>query len=58
MVQRTEQTILVADSGKYDKIGFVKILPLESMDLIITDSGLDKKIQKEFEEKGLNYTLV
>ena len=58
MVECTEQSILVADSGKYNKIGFVKILPLESMDLIITDSGLDKNVQKEFEEKGLNLRLV
>jgi DeoR family galactitol utilization operon repressor len=58
MVERTEQTILVADSGKYKKIGFVKILPLERMDLIITDSGLDMNIRKEFEEKGLNLRLV
>ena len=58
MVQCTEQTVLVADSGKYDRIGFVKILPLESMDLIITDKGLDKRIQDELTEKGLNLRLV
>ena len=58
MVQRTEQTVMVADSGKYNKIGFVKILPLDSMDLIITDSGLDIKVQNDLKEKGLNLRLV
>ena len=58
MVQQTEQTILVADSGKYNKIGFVKILPLENMDLIITDSGLDESVRNDFIEKGLNLRLV
>ena len=58
MVERTEQTILVADSGKYNRIGFVKILPLQSMDLIITDSGLEDDIKKEFIENGINLKLV
>jgi len=58
MVQRTEQAIMVADSGKYNKIGFVKILSLDSMDLIITDSGLDIGIQRELKDKGLNLRLV
>ncbi|MDC7226857.1 MAG: DeoR/GlpR family DNA-binding transcription regulator [Spirochaetales bacterium] len=58
MVERTEQTILVADSGKYNKIGFVKILPLERMDLIITDNGLDKEVINKLNEKGLNLRLV
>ncbi len=58
MVECTEQAIMVADSGKYNKIGFVKILPLESMNLIITDKGLDPAVQKEFKEKGLNLRLV
>lgn len=58
MVQCTEQTIMVADSGKYNKIGFVKILPLDSMDLIITDKGLEPSVQAEFKEKGLNLRLV
>ncbi len=58
MVQCTEQTIMVADSGKYDRIGFVKILPLESMDIIITDEGLAPEIRKEIENKGINLRLV
>ena len=40
------------------KIGFVKILPLDSMDLIITDSGLDIIVQNDLKEKGLNLRLV
>lgn len=58
MVQQTEQTILVADSAKYNRIGFVKILPLESMDLIITDSGLDKSVCDDFNDNGLNLRLI
>ncbi|MBI9106733.1 MAG: DeoR/GlpR transcriptional regulator [Spirochaetales bacterium] len=58
MVQRTEQTVLVADSGKYNRIGFVKILPLESMDLIITDRGLEKAVCDNLKDKGLNLRLV
>jgi DeoR family galactitol utilization operon repressor len=58
MVEKTEQTILIADSGKHNKIGFVKILPLESMDLIITDSGLPQSVCDDFKEKGLNLRLV
>ena len=58
MVRQSEKTVLLADSGKYNKVGFVKILPLESTDLIISDEGLDRTVRAEMEEKGLNLRLV
>ncbi len=58
MVRQSEKTVLLADSGKYNKVGFVKILPLESTDLIISDEGLDQTVRAEMEEKGLNLKIV
>ncbi|MCL1812291.1 MAG: DeoR/GlpR family DNA-binding transcription regulator [Treponema sp.] len=40
MKAHAETTVLLADSGKFGKTGFISILPLAEMDMIITDSGL------------------
>ena len=40
MKTHAETTILLADSSKFGRIGFISILPLTELDSIITDSGL------------------
>ena len=52
MAEQAETTILVADSSKYDKLGFVRVLPLARLGMIITDSGLSKSISRLLEEIG------
>ena len=40
MRERAEETLLVADSSKWGKTGFVNVLPLDAVSGIITDAGL------------------
>ncbi len=58
MSEQAEETILVADSSKYGKSGFVKVLPLSAVEKIICDSGLSANDRKEIEESGIDLLLV
>ena len=53
MKAHSETTVLIADSSKYNKIGFSNVLPLAAMDLIITDWGLSDQAEKELLEAGI-----
>ncbi len=53
MARQSDQTILLADSSKYGKSGFVKILPLDNVDMIITDTEMKPEYVNEIKEKGL-----
>ncbi len=43
MARQSSQTVLLADSGKYGRSGFVKIMPLTEVDMIITDRAMPAK---------------
>jgi len=58
MAERSEQTILVADSSKYDKRGFVRVLPLSEVDILITDWKMDQAFCREIEETGMKVITV
>jgi DeoR family galactitol utilization operon repressor len=56
MKDHAETTILVADSNKYGRVGFISVLPLSDMDLVITDRGLDDEAAAELEGAGIVIT--
>ena len=58
MKQQADKTILMADSTKYGQAGFVRILPLTSIDMIITDTGMDRLIVDEIREAGIEVLQV
>lgn len=58
MCAQADKRVLLADSSKFGNKGFVKILPLEAIDIIITDTGLDKDIVKRIEELGVTVVCV
>ncbi len=58
MAERSETTVLVADSSKYGKRGFVKVLPVTDMDKLIIDKGLSEKALQELDEAGIELILV
>ena len=58
MKAHANTTVLTADSGKYGKIGFSSVLPLAAMDLILTDSGLDRSAESELHDAGIAVTKV
>ena len=54
MKTRAQTTVLVADSSKYGRFGFINVLPLSAMDMILTDSDLEERAQAELTEAGIN----
>ncbi len=58
MERQADKTILMADSSKYDQAGFVKILPLDSVDMIITDRDMKAAVVAEIQEAGIEVLQV
>lgn len=53
MIKRSSQSILVADSSKFNKPSFVSYAQIDEIDLIITDSLLPESIRREYENYGV-----
>jgi DeoR family galactitol utilization operon repressor len=58
LTERAETTILVADSSKYGKAGFVCFLPITKVHKIITDTGLSDAAYQELVEAGVEVVRV
>ena len=58
MAERAETTVLVADSGKFGRKGFVGVLPITGIARLITDSGLPADARAELEQSGVEITAV
>ncbi|WP_297286638.1 DeoR/GlpR family DNA-binding transcription regulator [uncultured Brachyspira sp.] len=55
----SERLILIVDSSKFNCNSFYHIMPLSNIDIIITDSNIDKDIQKKIkEEKNIELIIV
>ncbi len=58
MAERAETAVLVADSGKYGRKGFVGVLPIAGIHRLISDTGLPAEARRELEAAGIEVTLV
>jgi len=58
MAAQAERTVLVADSSKFGKVGFARVLPLESVDMLITDSELTGEARSQLEAIGLEIRMA
>ena len=58
MAECSEKTICVADSSKHGKRGFVHVLPLSSIDILITDEAIDQASFREIDEAGIHVLQV
>ena len=58
MVSRAETSVLLADSTKYGRAGFVSVLPLSGVDRIIMDDGLPPAAAEELRAANLDISLV
>ena len=58
LAERSETTILVTDSSKYGKPGFVCFLKITDVDKLITDTGLEDSAKAELEEVGVEVVRV
>lgn len=58
MCSQATKRVLVTDSSKFGKQGFVKIFPLSDIDVLITDKGLPASAIAEIEEMGIEIIVV
>ena len=58
MAERSDETVLVADSSKYGRIGFVHVLPATRVVRLVTDTGLSAEADAALREAGIAVTRV
>lgn len=58
MIKAAKQVILLADSSKWGKNAFVKIMPLSAVHVVVTDSNLSEETQKAIKDHGIELFLV
>lgn len=58
MARAARRIILLADSSKWQRRGFIKVLPLESIETIITDTDLLDEERRRIEMAGVQLVLV
>ncbi len=58
MADQADEVVLLADSGKFGKVGFAHMLPLDRVSRLITDDGLDSGARARLTEHGLKVTMV
>lgn len=58
MHERSDKTVLLADSRKWNQAGFARIIPLDALDILITDSGFPESSRLIMEEMGINVLIA
>ena len=58
MCSQATKSVLVTDSSKFGKQGFVRIFPLSKIDVLITDKGLPTTAIDEIKEMGIEVIIV
>ncbi|GAB6085778.1 DeoR/GlpR family DNA-binding transcription regulator [Alkaliphilus crotonatoxidans] len=58
MMRAAEKKVLVSDSSKFGRKSFAKVCEIDSLDLIITDSSMEKELVELFKEKKLNIDII
>ncbi len=58
MAEQADRVVVVADSSKLDREGFVHVLPLNRIDAIITDDSFDPKAATEINDLGVQLITV
>lgn len=57
MMERSKQTIVVADSTKFGHEGFYHVSPLDDIDMLVTNSNIDKLAAAQLENCGVQVVL-
>jgi DeoR family transcriptional regulator of aga operon len=57
MIKIAKELIVITDSSKFDKRSLTKIVDIEAINTIITDSGISSSLKKMFEEKGITVLI-
>lgn len=58
MIKAADKTILLTDSSKFGKAGFVKICDLSDVDMIITDSGISDEVHEMITAQNIEALIV
>ncbi|HHW13185.1 MAG TPA: DeoR/GlpR transcriptional regulator [Firmicutes bacterium] len=58
MVKAGSKVIAVLDHSKFGEVSLTTIAPLTEIDVIVTDDGIDKKLQKEMEQMGIEVIIA
>jgi len=58
MVHTAEQVIVVADSSKFGKAGFCTLMPVQEIDILLTDSDAPPELVAELRKLGVDVRLV
>lgn len=58
MHQSASRTIVLADSSKFGKASLLKICPLDEIDTIITDSGIQPQMEERIRKTGTRLTIA
>ncbi|MEM8531439.1 MAG: DeoR/GlpR family DNA-binding transcription regulator [Chloroflexota bacterium] len=58
MVRAARKVILLADSNKWKRTGFIKVVPFDAIHTIVTDTNLPKEVGQAIERRGIELVLV
>lgn len=58
MCAQASKRVLVADSSKYGKQGFVRIFPLQEIDVLITDAALPSEVAARIRKLGVDVVIA
>ncbi|WP_298645721.1 DeoR/GlpR family DNA-binding transcription regulator [uncultured Proteiniphilum sp.] len=58
MMDVSIRTIILCDSSKFRKKGFVKICDIDKVDIIVTDSGISDSMKNLLKERGIELIIA
>ncbi len=58
VLDSARETVLIADSSKFGRYSHINVAPLDRVDEVITDRGLNPEIQNHMKSMGLKVTIV
>lgn len=58
MHKRSDRTVLLADSNKWGQAGFARIIPLQEIDTLVTDSGMPLEARRAVQDMGIELIIA
>ncbi|MGI6251437.1 MAG: DeoR/GlpR family DNA-binding transcription regulator [Anaerolineaceae bacterium] len=58
MIRAAKQVVLIADSSKFNRTGFVKVCSISEIDKIITDRGISESVLQRLNELPVEVQIV
>jgi len=58
MAKQADEAVFLADARKFGTIGFARILPIDEIDQVVTDSSISKEACTQLEKRGVSVTTA